>query len=74
MGPVWRLIKGEKDMCHRCGREIIDYPAVGRVVDFQFHPEEKYCWDCYRYIAPFVDEISPESQTPFQPVTKPAIP
>ena len=32
MGPVWRLIKGQKDMCHRCGREVVDYPAVGRVV------------------------------------------
>jgi hypothetical protein len=74
MGPVWKLIKGEKDLCHRCGREIVDYPAVGRVVNFQFIPEEKYCWDDYRYIQPFVDEVSPESQTPFQPVTKPAIP
>ena len=39
MGPVWRLIKGQKDMCHRCGREIVDFPAVGRVVDFQFRPK-----------------------------------
>ena len=74
MGPVWRLVRGEKDMCHRCGREIVDYPAVGRVVDFQFHPEAKYCWDCYRYVQPFVDEIAPASDDPYQPVTKPAIP
>lgn len=74
MGPVWRLMKGSQARCDRCGREIEDYPAVGRVVDFQFLPEEGYCWDCYRYIAPFVNEVSPESATPFQPVTKPAIP
>lgn len=74
MGPVWRLIRGEKDLCHRCGREILDFPAVGRVVDFQFHPQEKYCWDCYRYVQLFVDDIASESQEPFQPVTKPAIP
>jgi hypothetical protein len=74
MGPVWRLIKGEKDMCHRCGKEIVDYPAVGYVVDFQFHPEQKFCWECYRYIQPFVDDVAPESDNPFQPVTKPAIP
>jgi hypothetical protein len=74
MGPVWRLIRGEKDMCHRCGKEIVDFPAVGHVVDFTFHPDEKYCWDDYRYLQGFIDEISPESQTPFQPVTKPAIP
>ncbi len=73
MGPVWRLIRGQKDICHRCGGEILDFPAVGHVVDFQFHPKEKYCWDCYRYIAPFVDDVAPESQNPFQPVTKPAI-
>ena len=30
MGPVWRLIKGQKDMCHRCGKEILDFPAVGQ--------------------------------------------
>ena len=30
MGPVWRLIKGQKDMCHRCGKEIVDFPAVGQ--------------------------------------------
>ena len=47
---------------------------MGRVVNFQFIPEEKYCWEDYRYVQPFVDEVSPESQTPFQPVTKPAIP
>jgi hypothetical protein len=74
MGPVWRLIKGQKDICHRCGREVVDYPAVGRVVDFQFQPEEKYCWDCYNYVKPFVDDIAPESADPFQPVTKPARP
>ncbi|MBC8646913.1 MAG: hypothetical protein H7X85_07100 [Thermoanaerobaculia bacterium] len=73
MGPVWRLIRGQKDACQRCGREILDFPAVGRVVDFQFQPEEKYCWDCYGYIQPFVDDVAPESQNPFQPVTKPAI-
>ena len=28
MGPVWRLIKGQKDMCHRCGKEIVEFPAV----------------------------------------------
>ena len=50
MGPVWRLIRGQKDICHRCGQEILDFPAVGRVVDFQFHAEEKYCWECYRYL------------------------
>ena len=74
MGPVWRLIRGQKDMCHRCGKEIVDFPAVGRVVDFQFRAEEKYCWDCYAYLTPFVDDVAPESQDPFQPVTKPAIP
>jgi hypothetical protein len=74
MGPVWRLIRGEKDSCHRCGKEIVDYPAMGTVVDFQFRPQEKYCWDCYRYIQPFVDEIGPSENDPFQPVTKPAIP
>ena len=74
MGPVWRLIRGQKDVCHRCGREIVDFPAVGRVVDFQFRAEEKYCWDCYRYLQPFVDEISSEAPNPYQPVTKPAIP
>ena len=74
MGPVWRLIRGQKDVCHRCGREIVDFPAVGRVVDFQFRPVEKYCWDCYRYLQPFIDEIASESQDPYQPVTKPAIP
>jgi hypothetical protein len=74
VGPVWRLIKGEKDMCHRCGKEIVDYPAVGHVVDFTFHPGEKYCWECYKYIQPLVENVYPESSTPFQPVTKPAIP
>ena len=74
MGPVWRLVKGEKDICHRCGKEIVDFPAVGYVVDFQFHPEAKYCWDCYRYLHPFVDEVASEDQNPYQPVTKPAIP
>ena len=29
MGPVWRLIRGQKDQCHRCGKEILDFPAVG---------------------------------------------
>jgi hypothetical protein len=74
MGPVWRLIRGQKDICHRCGKEIVDFPAVGHVVDFRFHPEQKYCWDCYRYLQPFVDEIATEQQNPYQPVTKPAIP
>jgi len=74
VGPVWRVMKGQKDTCHRCGREIEDYPAVGRVVNFQFEPDEKYCWDCYRYITPFVDDVDPVSQNPFQPVSKPAIP
>ena len=74
MGPVWRLIKGEKDMCHRCGREIVDYPAVGKVVNFQFQPEEKYCWECYAYIAPFVDDVGPPAQDIYQPVSKPALP
>jgi len=44
------------------------------VVDFQFRAEEKYCWDCYRYLQPFVDEVASEAQNPYQPVTKPAIP
>jgi hypothetical protein len=74
MGPVWRLIRGQKDICQRCGKEIVDFPAVGRVVDFQFHPEQKYCWECYRYLQPFVDEIASEDANPYQPVTKPAIP
>ena len=74
MGPVWRLMKGDKALCDRCGREVQDYPAVGRVVDFHFQAEERYCWDCYRYISSFIDEVFPESATPFQPVTKPAIP
>lgn len=74
MGPVWRLIRGQKDVCHRCGKEIVDFPAVGRVVDFQFRPEEKYCWECYRHLQPFIDEIASEDQNPYQPVTKPAIP
>jgi hypothetical protein len=47
---------------------------VGRVIDFQFRPEEKYCWDCYKYLTPFVDDVAPVSSDPFQPVTKPAIP
>jgi len=74
MGPVWRLIKGQKDMCHRCGKEIVDYPAVGKVVNFQFQPEEKYCWECYAYIAPFVDDVGPPAQDIYQPVSKPALP
>jgi hypothetical protein len=74
MGPVWRLIRGQKDACHRCGKEILDFPAVGRVVDFQFHAEEKYCWECYRYVQPFVDDIAPESREPYQRVTKPLTP
>lgn len=72
MGPVWRLIRGQKDVCHRCGKEIVDFPAVGHVVDFQFRPEQKYSWECYRYLQPFVDELG--SNSPYQPVTKPAIP
>ena len=74
MGPVWKLMKAGTAVCDRCGREIEDYPAVGRVVDFQFLPEERYCWDWYRDIAPFVDELSPESSTPFKPVSKPELP
>ncbi len=74
MGPVWRRMRGSKDACHRCGREIDDYPAVGRVVDFEFCPNERYCWECYEYIKPFVDEVAPVSQDPYQPVTKPALP
>ncbi len=42
-------------------REIVDFPAVGRVVDFQFLPEEKYCWDCYRYIDARSSTTSPRS-------------
>jgi hypothetical protein len=61
-------------MCHRCGREIVDYPAVGKVVNFQFQPEEKYCWECYAYIAPFVDDVGPPAQDIYQPVSKPALP
>ncbi|MEO8348714.1 MAG: hypothetical protein ABI610_07365 [Acidobacteriota bacterium] len=72
MGPVWRLIRGEKDVCHRCGREIVDFPAVGTVVDFRFRPEQKYCWDCYNYLQPFIEDVGTDS--PYQPVTKPAIP
>jgi hypothetical protein len=74
MGPVWRLIRGREDACDRCGRPIAEYPAVGRVVDFVFLPEEKYCWECYEYIKPFVDDVAPVSRDPYQPVTKPAIP
>ena len=67
-------MQGGTSRCDRCGREMEEHPAVGRVVDFQFRPEQHYCWDCYRYVAAFVDEVSPESSTPFQPVTKPALP
>jgi hypothetical protein len=74
MGPVWRLIRGREDSCDRCGRTVAEYPAVGRVVDFVFRPEEKYCWECYEYIKPFVDDVAPVSSDPYQPVTKPAIP
>ena len=74
MGPVWRLIRGQKDACQRCGKEILDFPAVGRVVDFQFQAEEKYCWECYRYVQPVVDDIAPESREPYQRVTKPLTP
>jgi len=44
------------------------------VVDFEFRPNERYCWECYEYIKPFVDEVAPVSQDPYQPVTKPALP
>jgi hypothetical protein len=71
MGPVWRLIRGEKDVCHRCGREVVYFPAVGTVVDFRFRPEQKYCWDCYNYLQPFIEDLGTDS--PYQPVTKPAI-
>jgi hypothetical protein len=75
MGPVWKLVKGVKDECSECGKEIVDFPAVGTVVDFEFHPEEKFCWECYEYRKPFVDEIGPsEKQDPFQPVSKPLLP
>jgi hypothetical protein len=74
MGPVWRRLRGSKDACDRCGRQIDDYPAVGRVIDFEFRPSERYCWECYEYIKPFVDEVAPVSQDPYQPVTKPALP
>jgi len=53
---------------------MTEYPAVGRVLDFVFRPEEKYCWECYAYIRPFVDDVAPVSRDPYQPVTKPAIP
>lgn len=74
MGPVWKLVKGTRDSCSQCGKEIVDYPAVGRIVDFQFQVSERFCWDCYRYNAAFLDEIDPQSLHPFQPVTKPLIP
>ncbi|HEY7112471.1 MAG TPA: hypothetical protein VIA45_06010 [Thermoanaerobaculia bacterium] len=74
MGPVWKLVRGMKDACHRCGRDVEEFPAVGRVVDFVFHPEEVYCWECYEYIKPFVDTVAPVSDDPYQPVTRPAIP
>jgi hypothetical protein len=53
---------------------VEEFPAVGRVVDFVFHPEEVYCWECYEYIKPFVDTVAPVSDDPYQPVTRPAIP
>jgi hypothetical protein len=74
MGPVWKLVKGVKDLCSQCGEEIVDFPAVGRIVDFQFLPSEKFCWSCYKYNAEFIDRIDPQSAHPFQPVTKPLIP
>jgi hypothetical protein len=74
MGPVWKRMRGDPAACDRCGRPIDDYPAVGRVLDFVFHPVERYCWDCYAYIRPFVDDVAPVSRDPYQPVTKPAIP
>ncbi len=74
MGPVWKLIKGVKDVCSPCGREIVDFPAVGRIVDFQFLVSERFCWECYRYNSAFLDEVDPQSLHPFQPVTKPLIP
>jgi len=74
MGPVWKLVKGVEDACSRCGKEIVDFPAVGRVVDFRFLVSERFCWDCYRYDAAFRDEVDPQSLHPFQPVTKPLIP
>ena len=43
-------------------------------VDFVFRPEEEYCWECYAYIQPFVDDVAPVSRDPYQPVTKPALP
>jgi hypothetical protein len=73
MGPVWRLMRGEKDLCHRCGRETTDSPAVGTVVDYKFHPEQRYCWECYAVIRPFVDEVASEKLDPYRPVTRPAI-
>jgi hypothetical protein len=74
MGPVWKLVKGVKDVCGQCGREIFDFPAVGRVVDFQFLVDEKFCWDCYRYNSAFLDEVDPQSLHPHQPVSKPVVP
>jgi hypothetical protein len=74
MGPVWRRLHGTKTSCDRCGREVDDYAAVGRVVDFEFRPDQRYCWDCYAYIKPFVDDVEAETQLDFEPVTKPAIP
>jgi len=73
MGPVWKLVSG-KHQCDRCGREVERVPAVGRVVDFVFRPEEVYCWECYDYIKPLVDTVAPVSDDPYQPVTRPAIP
>jgi hypothetical protein len=74
MGPVWKLVKGTRDTCSSCGAEISDFPAVGRVVDFQFLISQKFCWDCYAYNAAHLDEIDPQSLHPFQAVTKPLIP
>ena len=74
MGPVWKLVKGVKDACSQCGVEIVDFPAVGTVVDYQFRPTEIFCWDCYRYNTAFLDEIDPRDIQPYQPVTKPIVP
>lgn len=74
MGPVWKMVRGVKDVCTQCGVEIENFPAVGRVVDFQFIPSEKFCPECYKYNSRFVDEVDPPSLHPFQPVTRPVIP
>jgi len=74
MGPVWKVIRNVKDACSQCGVEIVDFPSVGTVVDYHFHPAEKFCWACYRYNSALLDEIDPRDSRPYQPVTRPIVP